>query len=71
MARYQVTLEREITEEGYITVEAISAEEAKKVAEEVTASEMSWDPVDTGKHWATHASYEDEGGSFPTRDSSG
>lgn len=59
MTRYQVTLEREITEEGYIMVEAKSAEEAKKRAEEIAASEMSWDPVDTGKHWAVSAEDED------------
>ncbi len=52
MSEYQVVLEREVTEEGYIMVEAESVEEAKKKAEQIPASEMSWDRVATGKHWS-------------------
>ncbi len=43
-------------------VEATSAEEAKKKAEKLHANEMTWDPVDTGNHWATHASENGEWG---------
>ena len=52
MAEYEVVLEREVTEEGYVMVEAESAEEAKLKAEKLSASDFNWDRVDTGKHWA-------------------
>lgn len=52
MAEYEVVLEREVTEEGYILVEAESEAEAKMKAEKLSASDMNWDRVDTGKHWA-------------------
>lgn len=52
MAEYEVILEREVTEEGYIMVDAESEAEAKMKAEKLSASDMNWDRVDIGKHWA-------------------
>ena len=53
MAEYEVILEREITEEGYVMVEAESAEEAKSKAQKLPAGEIAWDRVNTGDHFAT------------------
>jgi hypothetical protein len=58
MTEYAVVLEREIAEEGYVMVEAESADEAKIKAEKLSAGDISWDRVDTGKHWATSAEEE-------------
>ncbi len=52
---YTVTVEREITEEGYLSVEAASEAEAKTKAEGLQASLFSWDRVYSGKHYAVNA----------------
>ena len=54
MAEYSVVLEREITQNGYLVVEAESAEEAEEKAEKDFA-EASWDSVHTSKAWAVSA----------------
>ncbi len=53
MAEYQITLEREATEEGYVTVDAESSVEAQLKAELLNPDEIRWDRVNSGKHWAT------------------
>ena len=53
MAEYEVILEREITEEGYVIVEAETPQEAMLKAQELSAADISWDCVNTGKHSAT------------------
>ncbi len=55
MAEYEVILEREVTEEGYVTVEAESDDEAKLKAEAIPPDEISWDRTESRKHWAISA----------------
>ena len=55
MAEYEVILEREIIEEGYVVLEAESEEEAKKKAEKLPAGEINWDRIATGEPWAKRA----------------
>ena len=53
MAEYEVILQREITEEGYVLVDAESSEEAKLKAQKLVGSDIAWDRVNTGDHFAT------------------
>lgn len=62
MAKFQVTVEREVSEEGYLLIEADSPEEAFKKAEKFPALAFSWDRVETGPHWPSHVEPEDEEG---------
>ena len=55
MAEYDVVLQREVTEEGYVMVEAESSAEAMIMAEKLPSSDIHWDRVDTEKHWAKEA----------------
>ena len=60
MAHYTVTVEREVTEEGYFSVEADSEAEAIATAEGLAGNSCEWDRVVTGKHYAVSAELEDE-----------
>ncbi len=53
MAEYAVILERTVTEEGYVMVEAESVVEAESKAEKLPVNDISWERVKDGKHWAT------------------
>ncbi len=57
---FEVVLEREVTEEGYVTVAAETREEALKKAEALPGNEIIWERTETGKHWATSAEKEEE-----------
>lgn len=61
MKEYTVSLERTVTEEGWVLVEAESEAEAFRKAEALPSHEIEWDAVEWDRHFATLAEEEELG----------